>query len=56
MEALRKALLKFAGNSAVMEKNWPILREAALRALPLATTLCQKLDAAIEKMKPLGGS
>ena len=56
IEEVRKILIKYVGDTAALEKNSPGLRNAARNALPLATTLCQKVDAAIEKMKPLGGS
>lgn len=56
IEEVRKILIKFVGNTVVLEKNSPRLKDAAQSALPLATTLCQRVDAAIEKMKPLGGS
>lgn len=38
------------------EKLWPSLVGLAQRALPLAIEIHQKVDTAIEKMKPLGGS
>ncbi len=52
-EELRKILIKYVGNTVVLEKNSQTLKDAAQRTLPLATTLCQKVDVAIEKMKPL---
>ena len=56
VESVRKILLKYTGNIAVLEKNLPVLKNAAQQGLPLAIALCKKVDVAIEKMKPLGGS
>jgi hypothetical protein len=56
VESVRKSLLKYTGNIAVLEKNLPVLKKTAQQGLPLAITLCKKVDVAIEKMKPLGGS
>jgi len=56
IEELRKILIKYVGDTVALEKNSSKLKDAARSALPLARTLCQKVDAAIEKMKPLGGS
>ena len=33
-----------------------MIKKLAQEALPPATEICRKVDAAIEKMKPLGGS
>ena len=56
VESVRKILLKYTGNIAVLEKNFPVWKNAAQQGLPLAIALCKKVDVAIEKMKPLGGS
>jgi hypothetical protein len=56
IEEMRKIMIKYVGNINALEKSSSKLKDAARNALPLTTTLCQKVDAAIEKMKPLGGS
>jgi hypothetical protein len=56
IEAIRKILSKYPGDTVGQEKNAPKLKAAAKNGLPLAETLCKKVDVAIEKMKPLGGS
>jgi hypothetical protein len=56
IDGLRKVLIEHAGNTALLKKNSSNVKVAAQSALPLAITLCQKVDAAIEKMKPLGDS
>ena len=39
IEEVRKILLKYAGNTVVLEKNLPALKNAAQRGLPLALSL-----------------
>lgn len=58
IERLRQALLEYmrVGNTVALEKNSPRLREAADSTLPFAERICQEIDVAIEKMKPLGGA
>ena len=56
LEQLRVLLWGQVGNEAFLEKNAPKLQEAALNARNLAIDVCQRIDAAIEKMKPLGAS
>lgn len=56
IEEMRRILSKHPRDTIEMEKTAPMLKEAAQSVLPLTVTLCKKVDAAIEKMKPLGGS
>lgn len=56
MEEVRKALANQLKNTVALEKNLPALKDAAQTMLPLVTILCKKVDVAIGKMKPLGGS
>jgi hypothetical protein len=57
LEALRRLLVaKYLENPSILEKFFPPLREGALNVIPLVEKLYQKVDAAIDKMKPLGGS
>lgn len=54
IEVVRKTLV--GRNTALQEKNSQKVKDAARRVSPLASRLCQKVDAEIEKMKPLGDS
>jgi hypothetical protein len=56
LEAMRKILSKYPGDLVGQEKNAPKIKEVVQNGLPLAVTLCQEVELAIEKMKPLGGS
>jgi hypothetical protein len=56
VEAMRKILFKYLRDTIGLEKNAPKLKQLAQDARTLAIEICQKIDAAIEKMKPLGGS
>ena len=56
IDKVRQMLTKYTGNTGVLAEHLPTLNNAARNALPLATALCQKLDLALEKMKPLGVS
>jgi hypothetical protein len=56
IDAIRVILLRHIGDSPMLEKNAPVLRDAATKNLPPVEALLRKVDAAIEKMKPLGGS
>lgn len=53
VEAVRKILAKHLSNNTLLEKNAPKLKQLAQDARPLAIEICQKIDAAIEKLKPL---
>lgn len=54
VEVIRKTLV--ASNTTMQERNSQKVKDTARKVLPLASRLCEKVDAAIEKMKPLGGS
>jgi hypothetical protein len=56
IEEVRRILSKYTVNSVVIKKKLPTLTKTARMGVPLATTLCKKVDAVIEKMKPLGRS
>ena len=56
IEGVRRILIKYVGDTVALEKNSSVLKNAAQSALPLATTLCQKVEVAIEKIKPLVGT
>ena len=53
IESAREILLKYLSNNIVLETTAPTLKQLAQNARPLAIVICQKIDAAIEKMKPL---
>jgi hypothetical protein len=55
MEQLRK-LMRGQAHTAKLEKYEQSLKDAAQIALLATTTFYEKVDVAIEKMKPLGGS
>jgi hypothetical protein len=52
---MQKILYKYVADTNTLEKYSPELKAIAQRALPLAVDICRNVDAAIEKMKPLGG-
>jgi hypothetical protein len=54
-ELMRAFFIKFSKDPA-LERLAPKLKSAAETAIGLAKKICQSVDAAIEKMKPLGGS
>src|ERR1035437_3722707 len=54
VELTRKILFKYLTDTVALEKNAPQLRKLALETRTLALEICHKIDAAIEKMKPLG--
>jgi hypothetical protein len=56
IEIIRAILIKYPNDIAGLEKNAPAVRETAQRGIRRATAICQRVDATIEKMKPLGGS
>jgi len=56
IEEVRKILSNCPGDTIALEKNAPKVKESAQNVSPLAATLCQKVDVALEKMKPFGGS
>lgn len=56
IELIRALLLEHPNDIAALERNAPNLKSVAETAIGLAKKLCQSVDAAIEKMKPLGGS
>ena len=53
VETVRKILVKYLPNNTVLETNAPTLRQLAQNARPIAIEICHRIDAAIEKMKPL---
>ncbi len=53
VEEARKILGKYRSNNNVIETNAPKLKMLAQNARPLAIDICHKIDAAIEKLKPL---
>ena len=53
VEGARKILVKYLSNNMVLETNAPTLKQLALNARPIAIEICHRIDAAIEKMKPL---
>ena len=53
VEVIRKILFKYPLDTIGLEKNAPKLKELAQDARTLAIEICQKIDVAIEKMKPL---
>jgi len=53
VEVMRKVLFKYPLDTIGLEKNAPKLKEIAQDARTLAIEICQKIDVAIEKMKPL---
>jgi hypothetical protein len=56
IQTFQDILIKYASNTVLLEKYAPQVKGLALGALPLAVMLIQKVEAAIEKMKPLGES
>jgi hypothetical protein len=56
IEELRKIAIKYLGNTIELGKFTPTLKKAAEATLPIAIKICQEVEAAIERMKPLGGS
>ena len=56
VENVREILNRHRNNTSLLEKYAPNLKQVAENALPLAIEICQEVDAAIEKMKPLGGN
>ncbi|MGA9033249.1 MAG: hypothetical protein WB402_12090 [Sulfuricaulis sp.] len=56
VEVMRAILFKHPGDTIRLEKYAPNLKHFAQDTRTLAIEICQKIDAAIEKMKPLGGS
>jgi hypothetical protein len=55
IELMRTILLKYPNDAAGWERNAPGVKDLAQRAIRRSTALCQVVDSAIEKMKPLGG-
>jgi hypothetical protein len=53
VELTRKILFKALTDTVGLEKNAPRLKQLAQDARTLAIEICQRVDAAIEKMKPL---
>ena len=56
IEQMRAILIKYPKDIAGWEKNAPGVKDMAQRAIRRATAICQIVDSAIEKMKPIGGS
>lgn len=54
IDAMRKSVLRVAGNKVAVERNAPALREYAGVTIPHIEALCRRVDTEIEKMKPLG--
>jgi len=54
IEGIRKVLIQHLTNTAGLEKNAPTVKKIAQEARTLAIEVCHKVDAAIDKMKPLG--
>jgi hypothetical protein len=55
-ELVRAILIKYSNDTAALERNAQNVKSTAQTAIRLAKKICQSVDAAIEKMKPLGGS
>jgi hypothetical protein len=53
VEAMRAILIKHPLDAVALEKNGPGLRQVAKDAHTLAIEICQQVDGAIEKLKPL---
>jgi hypothetical protein len=53
VEEVRKILVNYLTDTAGLERNAPKLKQIAGDARTLAIEICQRVDAAIEKMKPL---
>jgi hypothetical protein len=53
VEVSRQILFKALSDTVGLEKNAPALKQLAQDARTLAIEICQTIDAAIEKMKPL---
>jgi hypothetical protein len=53
VEVKRKILFEHLTDTIGLEKNAPNLKQRARDARTLAIEICQRVDAAIEKMKPL---
>jgi hypothetical protein len=53
VEVTRQILYKALTDTAGLERNAPMLKQLAQNARTLAIEICQKVDVAIEKMKPL---
>jgi hypothetical protein len=56
IEVMRAMQIKYPKDTAWLEKNATDVKGLAQRAIRRATAICQIVDSAIEKMKPLGGS
>jgi hypothetical protein len=56
VEMTRNILFRHLNDTVALEKNAPLLKKLAHDARTLAIEICHKIDAAIENMKPLGGS
>jgi hypothetical protein len=56
IEIIRTILIKYPKDTAGLEKNAPALKDMAKRGIRRATAICQIVDAAMERMKPIGGS
>jgi hypothetical protein len=56
VDMVRKILVKYLSDTTALEKNAATLKQLAQDARTLAIEICHKIDAAIENMKPLGGS
>jgi hypothetical protein len=56
IEQMRVVLVKYPKDIAGWERNAPGVKDAAQRAIRRGIAICNIVDSAIEKMKPLGGS
>jgi hypothetical protein len=54
LEAMRQILIKHPGDTIGLKENAPKVKKSSETALRIAIEICQKVNAAIEKMKPLG--